>query len=57
MTTTQMIKTEELAIFSDYDIELDNTQCKVLQGRLVMMNDGHMNSGTIIIHPLMLLIV
>ena len=44
MTTTQMIKTEELAIFSDYDIELDNTRCKVLQGLLVLMNDGHMNA-------------
>ena len=57
MTTTQMIKTEELAIILDCDIELDKPQCKVLQGRLVMMNDDHMNSGTIIIHPLMLLIV
>ena len=49
----QMIKTEELAIFSDCDMEIDNTQCKVLQGLLVLMNDGHMNSGTIIIYTLM----
>ena len=40
----QMTETEEVVIFSNGDKELDNTQCKVLQGRLVLMNDDHMNS-------------
>ena len=40
----QMMETEEIVIFSDCDIELDNTQCKVLQGLLVLMNDDHKNS-------------
>ena len=29
----QMTETEEVVIFSESDIELDNTQCKVLQER------------------------
>ena len=40
----QMTETEEVVIFSDFDMKLDITQCKVLQGRLVLMNDDHMNS-------------
>ena len=40
----QMMETEEVVIFSDCDIDLDNTQCKVLQGLLVLINDDHMSS-------------